>query len=48
MLLRKRRGPFKTETLLWRVTLRDGEGAETAPVETYPDRERALLDFYSG
>lgn len=48
VLLRRRRGPVKTETLLWRVTLRGGDGAQTAPAETYADRERALLDFYSG
>ena len=48
VLLRRCRGPVKTETLAWRVSRRGITGRETAPAETYPDREQALLDFYSG
>jgi hypothetical protein len=48
VLLRRRRGPIKTETLIWRVTLRDRDGSQPEPAELYADRERALLDFYSG
>lgn len=48
VLLRRRRGRLKTETLFWRVTLRDGDGSQPGPAELYADRERALLDFYSG
>ena len=47
VLLRRRRGPLRTETLLWRVASR---GAATSDIraETYPDRQGAFLDFYSG
>lgn len=47
VLLRRRHGPFRTETLVWRVASR---GAATSDVraETYPDRQGAFLDFYSG
>lgn len=50
VLLRKRsrRGPLRTEALVWRVTLRDGGRGDRAPAATYPDREQAFLDFYSG
>lgn len=46
VLLRRRRGSVKTETLVWRVTV--GGGSQTVPAEVYADREGALLDFYSG
>ena len=47
VLLRRRRGPLRTETLVWRVALR---GAATSDVraETYHDRQGAFVDFYSG
>ena len=45
---RSRRGPLRTEALVWRVTLRDGGRGVPAPAATYPDREQAFLDFYSG
>ena len=54
MLLRKRssRGPLRTETLVWRVARVApwGRGAARSDVraETYPDRQGAFLDFYSG
>lgn len=48
VLLRRRRGPVKTETLVWRVSRRGATGRETETDGTYPDREQALLDFYSG
>ena len=50
VLLRKRssRGLVKTETLVWRVALRDGDGEQTAPAEIYADREGGLLNFYRG
>ena len=47
VLLRRRQGPLRTETLVWRVASR---GAATSDIraETYPDRQGAFLDFYSG
>ena len=54
VLLRRRssREPLRTETLVWRVALRRPEGPDAARgdhlAETYPDRQGAFLDFYSG
>ena len=52
VLLRRRRGPFRTETLVWRVALRGAAASDAArggyPAKTYPDRHGAFLDFYSG
>lgn len=52
VLLRRQRGPLRTETLVWRVARVApwGRGAATSDVraETYPDRQGAFMDFYSG
>ena len=52
VLLRRRRGPLRTETLVWRVASRAAATSDAArggyPAETYPDRQGAFLDFYSG
>ena len=52
VLLRRRRGPLRTETLVWRVAVRGVPTSDAArggyPAETYPDRHGAFLDFYSG
>lgn len=47
VLLRRRRGPLCTETLVWRVVVRGGATPDVR-TETYPDRQGAFLDFYSG